>query len=386
MGLALAGLKKYEEAIGKYQKALELQADSAWAYVNWAGSFFNLKKYDEAIEKCEKAIQLDPDFAEAYRMWGLALAGLKKYEEAIGKYQKALELQADLAWAYVNWAGSLFNLKKYDEAIEKCQKATRLDSNSAEAYRMWGLALAGLKKHDDAIEKYEKASELDSKLAWAYYSWAASLGELRRYEEALEKYRYATAVDHDLAYAYHNAGSILWKQGRYRSARDEYEKARTAYMQGQKAPENAKDSEYFLYFGALLQDGLHYTDEAEKILAIGLTIQPDNFNILLAITDLHLKEWQESRDSARYWKARNTYRRAEAILKEQLKTNHDLALLLRLGGLYLTVDERIEAEQTFMDALKIDNEVSDIYNNLGVSRVRQEDYPGAIRNYEAALT
>jgi tetratricopeptide (TPR) repeat protein len=383
-GASLSGLKKHEEAFGKYQNALKLQPDLASVYVYWAASLIDLKKYDEAIEKCQKPIQLDPDFAEAYRMWGMALAGLKKHEEAIEKYQKTLELQSDSSWAYVNWATSLSKLKKYDEAIEKCQKAIHLDSNSAEAYRMWGLALAGLRKHEEAIEKYEKAADLDNKLAWIYYSWAASLDELWRYEEAIEKYRFAAAVDHDLAYAYHNAGSILWKQGRYESAHNEFEKAREAYMRCHKISQETKDVDHFLYFGSLLQS-LHYPDEAEVVLARGLNLQPNNTNILVALTSLYLEEWQESRDSARYWRARNTYRRAEAILNEQLKSKQDLALFLRLGGLYLAVDELIEADKTLMDALKIDNEVSEIYNNLGVLRARQEDYAGAIRNYEAAL-
>jgi tetratricopeptide (TPR) repeat protein len=51
-----------------------------------------MRKYDEAIVKYEKSIELDPGRAKAYTVWGNALSALGKDKEANEKFDKAREL------------------------------------------------------------------------------------------------------------------------------------------------------------------------------------------------------------------------------------------------------------------------------------------------------
>ena len=47
-GMALNGLKKYDEALKCGDKALELDANSDWTWNNKAWALINLGRYDEA--------------------------------------------------------------------------------------------------------------------------------------------------------------------------------------------------------------------------------------------------------------------------------------------------------------------------------------------------
>ena len=159
-GDALDEQGKYDEAIAKFEKAVELDPKNANPHIGWGAMLDEQKKYDEAITQYQKAIALDPKCADAYNNWGTVLDEQKKYDEAIAKFQKAIELDPKSADAYNNWGNVLDEQKKYDEAIAKFQKAIELDPKSAFVYNNWGNALKAQGKYDEANAKFQKAREL----------------------------------------------------------------------------------------------------------------------------------------------------------------------------------------------------------------------------------
>ena len=94
-GTMKAGSGQYQEAIIHFEKAIELNPNSAEAYNNWGFALNELKQYEEAIEKYKKAIELNPNNVNAYNNWGVALNELEKTDEAIEKYKKATELATE---------------------------------------------------------------------------------------------------------------------------------------------------------------------------------------------------------------------------------------------------------------------------------------------------
>ncbi len=61
-----------------------------------------MKRFDEAIAGFEKAIALRPDYPEAYQNLGITLQDEKRIEEAIAAYRKAIALRPNYAEAYSN--------------------------------------------------------------------------------------------------------------------------------------------------------------------------------------------------------------------------------------------------------------------------------------------
>ena len=193
-GLVLQAEGKNDEAIARFQKAIELDPRSAYAYYNWGFALQAEGKNDEAIARFEKAIELDPKSAHAYNGWGNSLQAEGKNDEAIAKYQKAIELDPKYAYPYNNWGSALYTEGKNDEAIARFQKAIELDPKSAYTYSGWGNALQAEGKNDEAIARFQKAIELDPKSAFAYNSWGNALQAEGKNDEANERFKKAEAL------------------------------------------------------------------------------------------------------------------------------------------------------------------------------------------------
>src|ERR1700688_4179367 len=103
----------------EFSMTVGAQSQTAQEYLDAGNSLYAQKKYDEAIGKFQKAVELKPDFADAYYNWGTALHAQSKYDVAIGKYQKAVEVKSDHANAYNNWGTALHVQGKHEEAIGK---------------------------------------------------------------------------------------------------------------------------------------------------------------------------------------------------------------------------------------------------------------------------
>jgi tetratricopeptide (TPR) repeat protein len=225
-GNLLRDQKQYDEAIVKYEKAVELNPKFAPPHNNWGVMLYNQKKYEEAVAKYQKAIELDPKFAAAYYNWGILLQDQKKYEEAIAKYRKAIELDPKYEDSYYSWGNVLYERKKYDEAIAKYQQAIEVDPKSPLPYNSWGNALYNQKKYDQAIAEYQKAIEVDPRYALPYFNWGLLLSDQKKYDEAIARYQQALQLDPKYAAAYYNWGIVLRRQGRLDQAEEKLAKAR----------------------------------------------------------------------------------------------------------------------------------------------------------------
>ncbi|WP_218461046.1 tetratricopeptide repeat protein [Rickettsia sp. TH2014] len=94
--------EKNAEALEVYIKTEELKIPNTDSYIHFqsGNALDNLKRYEEAIQAFDKAIELKPDDAVAYYNKGNALNILERYEEAIVAYDKAIDLDPDYAEAY----------------------------------------------------------------------------------------------------------------------------------------------------------------------------------------------------------------------------------------------------------------------------------------------
>ncbi|HEY3760697.1 MAG TPA: tetratricopeptide repeat protein, partial [Verrucomicrobiae bacterium] len=99
LGFALAQKGQMNDAVGHFQKAIEIDPDYVEAYNNLGDVYFFNHQRDEAIGCFQKAAQLAPDNEEVQHNLGLAFAQKGQLDDAIAHFQKAVSLNPEDATA-----------------------------------------------------------------------------------------------------------------------------------------------------------------------------------------------------------------------------------------------------------------------------------------------
>ena len=116
----------YEQAIGEFTSALNLDPLNADAYRELATAYDNSNQLDEAEKTYRRAIDLRPSSWLTYKDLGVFYVSHNRYRDAEQPYRKVIDLTPDNDWAYRN-LGTLYQLKgRYKEAEEMLKKAIRL--------------------------------------------------------------------------------------------------------------------------------------------------------------------------------------------------------------------------------------------------------------------
>jgi predicted O-linked N-acetylglucosamine transferase (SPINDLY family) len=119
----LQELKRFEDALFSYYKAISIKHDFAEAYYNCGNTFLQLRQLGEAIVNYDKAIKNSPSYLEPYINRGIALQELNRFEEALINYDKAISIKNDYGIAYHHRSYVLQLLKRLDEALDSYNKA-----------------------------------------------------------------------------------------------------------------------------------------------------------------------------------------------------------------------------------------------------------------------
>jgi predicted O-linked N-acetylglucosamine transferase (SPINDLY family) len=88
-------MRRFEDALASYDKAIALRSDYAEAYVNRGHVLRELWRNEAAVDSYDRAIQLKPIYAEAFESRGICLLAIGRIEDAISSYQRALALEPE---------------------------------------------------------------------------------------------------------------------------------------------------------------------------------------------------------------------------------------------------------------------------------------------------
>ena len=138
-GFALATLKRPEEALASYDRALALQPDFVGAHVNRGNTLRDLRRFAEALASYDRAIALNPDLAMAHNSRGAVLKELNRLEEAMASYDRAIALAPEYAEAWYNRGDLLHVSHHFEQALEQYDHALALNPNYVDAE--WSKAL-----------------------------------------------------------------------------------------------------------------------------------------------------------------------------------------------------------------------------------------------------
>jgi hypothetical protein len=112
-------------------------------------------RLEEAVARYQRALELSPDHPEAHNNLGVALVDLGRPEEAITHHKKALAREPGSAELRYNLGGALQRQGLYAEALACYERALALKPDHAKAHLNRSLALLLTGELDDGWREYE---------------------------------------------------------------------------------------------------------------------------------------------------------------------------------------------------------------------------------------
>jgi tetratricopeptide (TPR) repeat protein len=101
----------------------------------------NAGQQDEAIAKFQEAINIVPNCYNCYNNIAFSYSQKKDWANAEAAYKKSMEVKPDDAAAYVGLAGIYFNTGKAADAKPLVEKAVQIDPSNADAHYIYGMTL-----------------------------------------------------------------------------------------------------------------------------------------------------------------------------------------------------------------------------------------------------
>ena len=133
---------------------------SAMDYYNEGVSLYDQRRYDEAIIKFERALELDPTNKEAWAYKGISLDDLGRYSDALFCYDKAIAIDPYYIVPWYNKGIILGNQGQYLDSITCFDRVISIDPNDGGAWYNKGVALELLGRNAEAQVCYNNAKEL----------------------------------------------------------------------------------------------------------------------------------------------------------------------------------------------------------------------------------
>jgi tetratricopeptide (TPR) repeat protein len=160
-GNARVSQNKLQEALGDYNKAIELAPDVTDPYLNRGAALEGLGKWLDAIADYNHVLELDPQDAMAYNNRGNAKAGEGKWPDAIADYKKSMEMAPSFAFARANYALALYETGEQEKAIREMKNIVRKYPKFADMRAALTAAYWVIGKQGDAESNWVAAYGLD---------------------------------------------------------------------------------------------------------------------------------------------------------------------------------------------------------------------------------
>jgi tetratricopeptide (TPR) repeat protein len=167
LGVALAGLGRYEEAVSEYKVALKRSPSFSAARLNLGLAYYKMGRISDAATELTRVHHEEPDNMQAMLLLGDCDLRMGKNKETITLLQPSAKARPDnLAVAYMLGTALLRN-KQRDEGAAVIDRILR-NGDSAEAHLLMGMTKFEAMEYPAAIADLTKATEINPSLPDVY--------------------------------------------------------------------------------------------------------------------------------------------------------------------------------------------------------------------------
>jgi len=399
-GETLASEGLIEEALSRFEQALESAPENPEAIEAVGRALLNLGRLEEAEASFLDALEIDPEWV-APRM-GLALVALGRDEpfKIVHHLERAIEADPGYPESYVELGRYYGYMGEPALAKATFERWTGRHPEDADMLINAGLTLFDAADFAEAYAFFEKAVEAateEEQRSGALTFRANALDMLGRYDEAVAAYEEVIAETPEWWEAHANLGICHARNG-------QMERAEAAFRRGLAdcpgSPEIRDElAAHLLSQGGDLQEALKLSEEAvalgrdeirhlitlgEVKLALGddegtaeayravLALDPENPDAHLELGILHERRGETAE--------------AEEHFVESLKADPgNPRALYSYASLYYTADDLETAEEILERAVAADAEYSPALSALASIRARRGEYGDALDFIERAV-
>ncbi|MFC0435687.1 tetratricopeptide repeat protein [Kutzneria buriramensis] len=218
-------MKRFDEAIADFNKAVELNPKYQWAFAMRGETYRIMKRFDDAIADFNKAVELNPKYGWAYGSRGQAYQATGRNDEAIADFTRAIECTPNYAWAFAMRGETYRLMKRYNEALTDFDKAIEHDPMFAWPVVGRGVTHRSLERHEEAIAEFTRAIELFPEYSWAFVERGETYHKTTRTAEAIADFTKAIELTPDYYRAFVRRGRTYGWLGRHEEALADFNKA-----------------------------------------------------------------------------------------------------------------------------------------------------------------
>jgi putative PEP-CTERM system TPR-repeat lipoprotein len=259
-GQALLDQKKYEEAVGTYEKLAQVNAAAGLAAVS--DTYLAMNKPDKALDRVRREMKANPErldlMAEVSRIYTI----MGKPTEAIDNARQIIRKQPFAAIGYVTLAVVYQSRKDIDKGIDALRSAPKIQDTSIPM--MLGNLYALKKNFTSSLEQYHKAEVLNPGYVPAIYQKAVLFHMMGKKKEAIGEYQRVVRLFPKHIPALNNLACLCAEDGGSLSAALQY--AMQAYL---LAPHDGSVQDtlgYVLLKNGRVEDGLKVLEQAAAIV------------------------------------------------------------------------------------------------------------------------
>lgn len=252
----------YEEAVGAFMRALELDSRMQVAQRNLEIAYLSSGAAETRIEHLREHLRMNPSDREARWELGRTSALLGRHAEAIAEFtellryhahdmgaliqlalaekeigdidvaarwlERALEAEPDSSLVYFYLGEIAYQRGAHETALGHLRHAIELNPDNHEAWYLLGFVLGDLGMHDDARQAMERAMKLNPTLSRLQANLALAPAEPEKYVEKSKREsrnRVQVLATQEAPLTHYNLGVAFRKKGYYHEALGEYQLA-----------------------------------------------------------------------------------------------------------------------------------------------------------------
>ncbi|MGI8641784.1 MAG: protein kinase domain-containing protein [Pyrinomonadaceae bacterium] len=204
--------KQYDAALNEFDRAVNINSDSAEAFKGRADAYHFKGESEKAVADYTEAINLGLKDAETYRRRGYNQKAVLNFDKAIADYGEAIKTDPNDSASYSGRCQTYVENRQFEIGMTDCNRAIELNPDNANSYISRGNAYLFKNENSLAIADFNKALSSQKENAAAYLGRGNAYYNKEDYGKALADFSEVIRLDPENPAAYSLRGLIYQKK------------------------------------------------------------------------------------------------------------------------------------------------------------------------------